>query len=147
MTRLREDARRLRLEIYPQVLEVRAAFADVDSFRHLNNVALARFFEEGRATFTMSAFGVDAIVRPSAVQLLLAGVVIDYVSQGEYPGLIQIGTGVSHIGRTSYSYAAGLFQNGRCIALCDAVMVHVRDGEAAELPAEAKAALEPFRLG
>lgn len=80
MTRLRDDAVRLRPELYPQRPEVRTAFADLDSFRHSNNVALARFFEEGRATLGMSVFGVDALVRPTSVQLLLAGVAIDYVS-------------------------------------------------------------------
>jgi acyl-CoA thioester hydrolase len=143
MRRLRDDPASLRLETYPQVIELRASYADVDSFQHLNNVAMARFFEEGRATMNMSAFGEDAVVRPSSgLQLLLASVSIDYVSQGQYPGTVQVGTGVSRLGRSSFRQTAGLFQDRRCIALCEAVTVCAFGGKGADLPAHARAALE-----
>ncbi|MDB5446674.1 MAG: hypothetical protein JWQ97_1991, partial [Phenylobacterium sp.] len=50
MARLADEAWRLTLEAYPRAVDLRCAYADVDSFQHLNNVALARFFEEGRAS-------------------------------------------------------------------------------------------------
>ena len=143
MNRLRDDPGRLRPDAYAQLLEMRASYADVDSFQHLNNVALARFFEEGRAAMNMSVFGVDAVVRPSdGVQLLFASIAIDYVSLGEYPGMVQVGTAVGRIGRSSFSQSAGIFQNGRCVALCNAVTVFAIDSKAAELPPEIRAALE-----
>jgi acyl-CoA thioester hydrolase len=118
--RLRDIPMRLRPETYPQLLDIRAAYADVDSFQHLNNVALARYFEEGRASLNMEVFGVDAVVRPSGgMQLLFASVTIDYVAQGAYPGMITVATGISAIGRSSFTHCGGLFQTGRCIALCE----------------------------
>lgn len=147
MIRLRDDPARLRPDHYPQVLRMRTTFADVDSFRHLNNVALARYFEEARVTLNMQVFGVDAIVRPSAdLPLLLAGVVIDYVSQGQYPGDVEVATGVSKIGRSSFTQVAGLFQDGRCVALCDAVAVYAKGGRGVELPPDARAGLERFLI-
>jgi len=142
MSRLRDDPMRLSPGAYPQRLDMRCSYADVDSFQHLNNVALARFFEEGRATMNMSVFGVDAVVRPSpGVQLLFASIAIDYVSQGQYPGTVEVGTAVSTIGRSSFTQAAGVFQDGRCVALCDAVTVYAVDGRSAELPATVRDAL------
>jgi len=143
MIRLRDDLLRLKLQTYPRVVEMRATYADVDSFQHLNNVALARYFEEGRATLNMEVFGVDAVVRPSeGVQLLFASIVIDYVSQGQYPGKVEVGTGVSKVGRSSFTQSAGLFQQGRCVALCDAVTVFASGGKGAELPPDVRAALQ-----
>ena len=143
MGRLRDDPARLRRQTYPQMLEMRVSYADVDSFQHLNSVALGRFFEEARASMNMGLFGVDTVVRPSAgVQLLFANIAIDYVSQGRYPGMVSIGTAVSKIGRSSFTQAAALFQDDRCIALCDAVTVFAKDGQAADLPSDIRAALE-----
>jgi acyl-CoA thioester hydrolase len=141
--RLRDNPTRLKPDAYAQVIEIRATYGDVDSFQHLNNVALARFFEEGRSTMNMSVFGEDAVVRPSAgVQLLFASVAIDYVAQGRYPGSVSIGTSVSQIGRSSFTQSAGLFQQDRCVALCEAVTVYAVDGRGEALPAEVRAALE-----
>jgi acyl-CoA thioester hydrolase len=147
MPRLSEDPNRLDPAAYPQVFSMRAAYANVDSFQHINNVAIAAFFEEGRATMNMAVFGTDAVVRPSAgVQLLFASVAIDYVTIGAYPGDVTIATAVSKIGRSSFSQAGGLFQEGRCVALCDAVTVYSVDGAPTALPASALKVLENLRL-
>jgi acyl-CoA thioester hydrolase len=147
MSRLRDDATRLRPQAYPQQLDMRASYADVDSFQHLNNVALARYFEEGRATLNMGVFGVDTVVRPSAgVQLLFASIAIDYLSQGEYPGAVTVCTAVSKIGRSSFTQAAALFQGERCLALCDAVTVFAIDGKGADLPADVRGELEQLLI-
>src|SRR5262245_25348164 len=129
MTRLRDEPQRLDVRSYPAQIRMRASFSDVDSFRHLNNVAIARFFEEGRAALNMALFGVDTMVRPdSRAQMLIAAVSIEYLSEGNYPGEVNVGTAVSRVGRSSYTLAQGLFQAGHCIALCEAVMVFAADG-------------------
>lgn len=43
---LRDDPARLDIANYPMRYTSRVLFADMDGFRHLNNVAIARFFEE-----------------------------------------------------------------------------------------------------
>jgi len=147
MPRLSDDPARRDPSAYPQVFSMRAAYANVDSFQHINNVAIAAFFEEGRATMNMAVFGTDTVVRPSGgVQLLFASVAIDYVTIGEYPGEVVVATAVSRIGRSSFSQAGGLFQNDRCVALCDAVTVYSVDGVPTALPASALQVLETLRL-
>ena len=147
MPRLRDNSARLQRETYAELFDIRACYGDVDSFQHLNNVALARYFEEGRASLNMGVFGVDAVVRPSGgVQLLFATIEIDYLAQGEYPGVITVATGISAIGRSSFVHAGALFQGTRCIALCDAVTVYALDGKGCPVPDEIRARLEPLTL-
>jgi acyl-CoA thioester hydrolase len=142
MARLRDEESRLQLASYPRTVEIRATYGDVDSFQHLNNVALARFFEEGRAAMNMELFGVDAVVRPSdGVQLLFASIAIEYVAQGRYPGSVTVATGVSAVGRSSFSQSAAIFQGETCLAVCEAVTVHAKDGKGQVLPDEVRAAL------
>lgn len=142
MARLRDEDARLQLASYPRTVEIRATYADVDSFQHLNNVALARFFEEGRAAMNMELFGVDAVVRPSAgVQLLFASIAIEYVAQGSYPGSVTVATGVSAIGRSSFSQSAAIFQGETCLAVCEAVTVYAVDGKGQPLPESVREAL------
>jgi len=147
MARLADQACRLTPEAYPQVFAMRAAYGDVDSYRHLNNVALVGYFEEGRATMNMGLFGVETIVRPEGgVQLLFASVTVDYLAVGEYPGELVVATAISHIGRSSFSQAGALFQGGRCLALCEAVTVYSIDGVAQPLPADARTEMEALLL-
>lgn len=135
MIRLRDEAWRLNAKSYPLTFKIRASFGDMDSFRHLNNVALARYLEEARAALNMQIFGVNALVSPDAsLQLLVAGVVIDYVSQGRYPGQVDVATGILRVGHRSFTHAAALFQEGDCIALSDSVMVHAIDGISCPIP-------------
>lgn len=145
--RLRDNPARLAIETYPQRIQIRASFGDIDSFQHVNNVAIAGFFEEGRATMNIGLFGADAIVHPSdGVQLLFVSVSIEYLAQTEYPGEVTVATGLSNVGRSSFVQSGALFQNGRCVALCDAVSVYAEDGKANPLPESVRARMEPLRL-
>ena len=41
MARLRDESVRLNPAVYAQTVESRTTYADIDSFQHLNNVAIA----------------------------------------------------------------------------------------------------------
>ena len=142
MPRLKDEEARLRRESYPRTVEIRATHADVDSFQDLNNVALARFFEEGRAAMNMELFGVDTVVRPSAgVQLPFASIAIEYVAQGQYPGSVTVATGIASVGRSSFTQSAATFQDEICLAVCDAVTVYTVGGKGQPLPEHVRSPL------
>ena len=148
MSRLRDEAWRLDPASYPFAFQMRTAFGDMDSFRHLNNVALVRYLEEARASLNMHLFGEDALVRPSGErQLLMASTRIEYVNQGRYPGQIEVATGILRAGRSSFTHAAALFQDGLCIALGDSVMVHAVDGLPAPVAEDAKERFAQIMIG
>jgi acyl-CoA thioester hydrolase len=145
MRPLRSDAVRRDTAWYPHHFELRTAYADVDPIGHLNNVALARFFQESRTVIDGEVWGLEQIVRPGGrTALLLAHVDIDYLQQGFWPGMLTVGTGVEHVGTSSYANCAALFQD-TCIALCRSVTVHTLHGRPAPLPGEARRRLETFR--
>ena len=140
---MKSDPRRLEASAYPLMIEIPTRFADVDPLRHLNNVRLAEIYEEGRVRLHREA-NVDA-GREKGSRTVVAQVTLRYLAEGHYPLETRIGGGVSRIGNSSYEIAQGLFQDGRCIGLCDTVVVYTREGRSAPLPDPLREALQRLR--
>ena len=64
-----------------------------------------------------------------------------------YPDPVEIGLGISRIGRTSFSYAQALFQNGRCTSLCDTTLVGLSNRMPAPIPEPLGELLTTFIVG
>jgi acyl-CoA thioester hydrolase len=130
---MRHPAERLAQARYPWVCEMETRFADLDPNRHLNNVAISRFFEETRVRFNWHIISAGAAIeRP---RYLVAHVSIDYLAQGQYPAPLRMAYGVLSIGNSSFRAGKAMFQHDRCLALCDSVLVHRgADGGPAPLP-------------
>ena len=131
---------RLDLATYAFQTNIEPRFGDMDALRHLNNVALAGIYEEGRLRFT-ATFGHHPTGERRG-RPMLAEVTIRYLAEGLYPGVLTVGVGVLHIGRTSYGIGQALFQNGRCIGISDVVVVWTSDGRPAPIPDDFRAALD-----
>ena len=120
---------------YPTSTSFRLLFTDVDSLQHVNNIALARYLAEARATFDSEVLG-DNLVAESAKghAFVVARVAIDYLDEAKHPGTVEVFTGCRAIGRTSFKLAQALFQHGRCVAVCLTTLVHRRAGAPSPLP-------------
>lgn len=116
---------------YPWISPVIARYADVDPFWHLNNVAMATYFEDARISFVMKLLDIRQPTGPDG-RVLLARSSIDYLHEGRWPGTLEVGAAVAAVGRTSVTIGLGLFQDSRCIAVSDAVIVKL--GDAGPLP-------------
>ena len=116
-------------------------FGDLDPLRHLNNVAVARLYEEARVRF-LDESGVRERLEPKH-RFVIAELTIQYLAEGFYPDPVVVGTGVLRVGGQSFTLAHALFQNGRCIGTSDGVLVHVNweEGGARRLPEAARAVL------
>ena len=142
---LKDESSRLVMTNYARRFATRILFSDMDAFRHLNNGATGRYFEEGRADLNVHAFGADHVIAPpDGALLLFATVTIDYIRQAHYPGSVDIGSGILKIGRTSYVIAQAAFQNGQCFALAQAVMVKAQDGQPSQISDEERLGLGRF---
>lgn len=136
---------RLEVASYPKVTTLNTRFQDMDVNGHLNNVAFASLFETCRVQLnrgispTANRAGAD---RPSGERVLVAVVTINYLREGSYPEDVIIGTGIGHIGNSSWSLVQAMFQHGQCIATCDTVVVCKTDGESKALRPELVAELE-----
>lgn len=141
MRRLRDEEGRLKLDSYPRTIEMRVAYADVDSLQRLSAAAVGRFFEEGRAATVIELFGVAAAVRPDGpLQLSLESVAVEQLAHGGYPGFVTIATGVSTFGDGRLGHSAAIFQGPRCLALCEALSLHTGSP-----PSDVGAVLEKLR--
>jgi acyl-CoA thioester hydrolase len=141
---MRPDPRRLRLESYPFVAEVPARFGDVDPLRHLNNVAIAGIYEEGRVQLHRR---IEAdLVREKDSVTVIAQVTLRYLAEGFYPATLQVASGILKIGGSSYEMGSALFQDGRCIGLSETVLVYTRERRAHPMPQALRDALSAFEL-
>jgi len=140
----RADPARRTLDSYPERLSLQLRFGDCDMQGHLNNAAAARLYEEARIRFLKRIVSEarEPLPRPPVV----AHLSIDYLGEGEYPGDLVVGLGILSVGRTSWRVGKGLFQDGRCIGLCEAVLVSLGDDGPAALPAGFRDTLARYAL-
>ena len=141
---MKDDPRRRDPAAYPWSVTMDTRFSDMDPNRHLNNVAITRFFEEVRIRFNWSLIAKGAMAdRP---RYLVAHVAVDYLGEGSYPEPVTMTYAVGNIGRSSFRCLMGMFQDGKCIALSDSVLVHRGPDGPAPLPDDLRARLEAFPL-
>lgn len=136
---------RSRKENYPARRQVPIRFADIDMFRHLNNVAAGQFYEEAR--FALIDEALRLLDRAERGTMVVANVDTAYLGQARYPGTIEVATGVARIGRTSVTLGQALFFGDACISMADTVIIHLGAQGAAPLPAAMAAHFEGLRIG
>lgn len=89
---------------------------------HVNNILYPSFYDTGRTEITHD---------PALVELMSGNVwfvahfAIDYHAEMQWPGTVEIGTGIRAIGRSSVTFYQALFQDGICAATSECVMVQV----------------------
>ena len=120
-------------------------YGDMDENGHLNNVAIARLFEEVRVQQNRQA-GAHLQWATGRPRYLAAHVAIDYLAEGQYPGTVTIGYGIVSVGRSSFRAGMAAFQAGQCIALCDSVLVFRGPDGPAPIPADLRSLLEGMAL-
>jgi acyl-CoA thioester hydrolase len=134
---------RLRRAAYPYFRTVPARFGDMDEEGHLNNVALAGFYEEARVSFLRHHLkSRDG----HGFRFVIANMSISYLAEAHYPGDYDIGVGVSRIGNTSFSLGAGLFLGEVCLGVMDTVQVVIMDDKPSAIPTHLLAALSRHEL-
>jgi acyl-CoA thioester hydrolase len=113
---------RLNPACYPFSATTQTRFGDMDFLGHLNNVAYAALFENGRVRFNRSLD--ERGRRESGERWLVAAVSINYLREGHFPDDVQISSGIGHIGTSSWVIEQAAFQHDVCIATCDTVLVY-----------------------
>jgi acyl-CoA thioesterase FadM len=131
---------------YPVRIEHAARYGDLDPSRRIGRDALVRWFEDARVAVEHDAFGTELVDRMRGeVRLLLASVRVQVLAPLRVTGGYRIALGVTRIGRSSFSYAYGVFAGDECVATGESTSVHVVAGAPAPLPERVRTALEPLR--
>ncbi len=97
-------------------------FGDTDRLGHVNNAVFATLLETGRVDVINGPQG--ELAAPGC-HFVIARLEIDYRAELFWPGLVEIGTSVTTVGRTSITCVQGIFQDGRCAATARSVVVQV----------------------
>ena len=134
---------RLARAAYPYFRRVIARFSDMDAERHLNNVALAAFYEDGRVSFLRELAGEEG---GKSFRFVIAHISISYLAEAHYPGDYDVGLGVTNFGNTSFGIGAGLFIAGICVGVCDTTQVVIGETGPIPLPQALHDALQMRRL-
>lgn len=143
----KSDPRLLQAKTYPFTLNIDTQFGDMDAYAHLNNLAIAGFYESARARMQLHmSERNDFFNADSPDKILLIEVRIQYLGEGHYPEPVKIRTGIGHIGNSSYRLHQALFQQDRCIGLCEAVMVYTLYGKPITIPHDGRQQLESQRI-
>jgi acyl-CoA thioester hydrolase len=120
-------------------------FGDLDPQGHVNNTVFATYFETGRVMLLREPG--NELGAPGATTVL-ARLDISFLREMHWPGTVEIGTGTTKIGRSSYSFLQAIFHEGECAATANATMVMIDRAtrKARPLPDEVIARLERLRL-
>jgi acyl-CoA thioester hydrolase len=130
---------RLQRAAYPYFRRVIARFSDMDAERHLNNVALASFYEDGRVSFLHDLAGEE---RGKSFRFVIAHIAISYLAEAHYPGDYDVGLGVTRFGNTSFDVGAGLFIGDACVGVCDTTQVVIGANGPIAIPQTLREALQ-----
>jgi acyl-CoA thioester hydrolase len=95
-------------------------FADTDRLGHINNAVFSVFLETGRVSLL---YNPERPLAPPGTDFVIARLELDFRAELYYPGTVDIGTGILSIGRNSFNVAQGLFENDRCVATANSVLV------------------------
>ena len=128
---------------YPHHFQIEPRFSDLDLHKHINNSSLIKLLEEARVRFHRECgFGFER----KDFAIVVVNMTVDYLAEGQYPQTVDVATGVSDLGRTSYTVVQLASQEGKPICLSKSTLVNVRAGEVLTHSDSFREALAPWKL-
>ena len=112
------------LDHFPIKTYEKLRYADTDRQGHVNNAVFATMFETGRVEVL---YHPDAPLTSPNCAFVIANLNLNFHAEINWPGLVDIGTRVSKVGRSSVTLEQALFQNGRLTATAQTVIVQMNE--------------------
>lgn len=138
----RPDRRRAERDRYPFAVELQTRWGDMDFQRHLNNVSLARYYEEARIRWLARVS--EPVGEPFGG--VVASARFDYLADVRYPAPVDVAVGVAEVGRSSVRVLQAMFQAEACVGLADVTLVRRPPGGPEPLPEQWREHLSPYLL-
>ncbi|MFE7441221.1 hypothetical protein ACFU7X_12240 [Streptomyces chartreusis] len=133
---------------FPDHQQVELRFGDLAPDGTTSTSGLTRLFEHPRIGLRFPRF--EQLVAEGGFgpfHILLVGQGVErWAPFGTFGATIRIGTGIQAVGRTSYTYAQGMFVDGHLVATAEATIVLADKSGPIALPDELLADLEALRL-
>jgi acyl-CoA thioester hydrolase len=128
---------------FPASVVIPTRFADLDFQGHVNNAAVPIILQEARVDFNKA---LDMRGHLGSLRPMVAGISIEYAAELTHPGEIEILTGISKIGRTSFTLQQVARQNGRSAIYAETTLVISDANGTAPLPDGLRRNLETLLL-
>ena len=106
-------------ETYRAWTQIPVRFGDQDVLGHVNNVAIASYFEHARCAKLIPVLQSQT----PRLSTVLARIVIEYMQEIHFPDVVDVGIRISRFGTKSFVIAGGIFSGGTCCATAEATMV------------------------
>jgi acyl-CoA thioester hydrolase len=126
----------LELDQFPLKSYEKLRYADTDRQGHVNNAVFATMFETGRVELFYDR---NKPLASENCAFVVASITINYLGEINWPGRVEIGTRVASVGRSSVTVEHGLFQDGRCVASGQSVVVQMNETTRRSQPLDATA--------
>lgn len=98
-------------------------FCDTDKLGHVNNVAIASYFEASRCELFDRLLQRVGDSANANIDYVLARVAIDFKLEIYYPGTVEVGARFLRLGNRSVTSGYGAFLGDECFATAEAVNV------------------------
>ena len=127
------------MALFPHQTHDKIRFEDTDALGHVNNATFSTFFETGRVSLLQPDENCYDVV--SQMHL-------NFIAEINWPGNVEIGTGVTHIDKNTYRLYQAVFQDGICVADSETLMVRINKQTQAPQPlsTENKTQLQEYWL-
>jgi len=133
---------------YPVVIELRVAWGDMDSYRHVNNVVYFRYFENARLEY-FRRVGWFEFERDTGIGPILAAAQARFRKPLTYPGTISVGARVLAVDEDRFTIEHVLVSHALAAVAAEGqgtiVSFHYGEGRKVPIPPELRrriAALE-----
>lgn len=133
------------LREFPSHATDKLRYADTDRQGHVNNAVFSTFLETGRVEFL---YDPDDPIMDDGAEFVVARMALDFRGEIQWPGSVNIGTGVQKIGTSSVTVAQVIYQNDRCVAEAETVIVQLDTASRSSRPLSdaARTRLEALQL-
>ena len=108
------------LDQYPMHITEKLRYCDTDRQGHINNAVYSTLCESGRVEFLYDK-GQPFI--QTGTQFVIAKLEVNFIEEMNWPGNVIVGSGVSQVGRSSFSLIQGIFLGGKCMTTSTSVIV------------------------
>ena len=108
------------LDDYPIRTSEKLRFADTDRNGHISNSVFAICCQNARMELLCDPRRVPV---PSNTQFVVARLVLEFHTEMNWPGTVEVGTRIDRIGRSSVTLAQALFVGNDCVATSQSVVV------------------------
>ncbi len=131
---------------FPFACPVQVRYSDVDAMNHVNNAVYVTYLELARLRLWQERFAFSGSARD--IPIIVARVAVDYRAPVGLDEPVEVGLGVSQLGRSSFALRYRVEAAGRLAAEAETVQVcfDYAAGRPVPIPDELRARLESLRV-